>query len=80
MFISGLIYVIGGMNGMGMEVGTVFSYNPVTREWTTLTPLRRERAYVGLTVLDDQIYVVGGWNESQAALASVECYSIKEVC
>ena len=60
---AGLIYLLGGTNELGAEVRHCASYNPVTREWTSLSPLSVERAYVGVTVLDDHIYVCGGWNE-----------------
>lgn len=37
------------------------------------------RAYLGVAALNDCIYAVGGWNESQDALATVERYSFEEV-
>ena len=79
MSLSGLIYLVGGTNDLGAEVRHNVSYNPVTREWTTLSPMYVERAYVGVTALDDHIYVVGGWNETKAALRSAEVYSIQDV-
>ncbi|XP_064476473.1 actin-binding protein IPP-like [Ornithodoros turicata] len=74
---QGLIYVIGGYNDH-MELNLVECFNPVTHEWTTLAPLRTKRAYVGVGVLHDHIYAVGGSNDRNTALATVERYSIEE--
>ncbi|KAG0442862.1 hypothetical protein HPB47_015542 [Ixodes persulcatus] len=75
---TGLIYVIGGYNDLNAELDLVECFNPVTGEWKTLAPLRIRRAYVGLAVLHDHIYAVGGSNDRVPALASVERYSIEE--
>lgn len=37
------------------------------------------RAYLGVAALNDCIYSVGGWNETQDALHTVEKYSFEEV-
>ena len=76
----GLIYIVGGMSELGVELRTLESYNPVTKEWRQLARMATPRAYVGVAVLDDCIYAVGGWNETRRALRTVERYSIEEVC
>ena len=78
-FVSGLVYVIGGINELGSELATTESYNPVTKEWQRLAKLQFPRAYVGLAALNGYIYAVGGWNETKGALDSVERYSIEGV-
>ena len=67
------------MSELGVELRTVESYNPVTKEWRQLARMATPRAYVGVAVLDDYIYAVGGWNETRRALRTVERYSIEEV-
>ena len=77
--VLGLIYIVGGMSELGVELRTVESYNPITKEWRQLARMATPRAYVGVAVLDDYIYAVGGWNETRRALRTVERYSIEEV-
>ncbi|KAH3694018.1 hypothetical protein DPMN_081457 [Dreissena polymorpha] len=48
------------------------SFNPVTKEWATLPDLKTKRSYTAVAVLDDCLYAVGGWNETDGALNSVE--------
>ena len=67
------------MSELGVELRTLESYNPVTKEWRQLARMATPRAYVGVAVLDDCIYAVGGWNETRRALRTVERYSIEEV-
>ena len=67
------------MSELGVELRTLVSYNPVTKEWRQLARMATPRAYVGVAVLDDCIYAVGGWNETRRALRTVERYSIEEV-
>ena len=67
------------MSELGVELRTLELYNPVTKEWRQLARMATPRAYVGVAVLDDCIYAVGGWNETRRALRTVERYSIEEV-
>uniref|UniRef100_A0A8B9TSH2 Actin-binding protein IPP n=1 Tax=Anas platyrhynchos TaxID=8839 RepID=A0A8B9TSH2_ANAPL len=64
---QGLIYVVGGISNEGVELRSV-----------ELPPMGTRRAYLGVVALNDSIYAVGGWNESQDALATVERYSFEE--
>ncbi len=77
--VAGLLYVVGGMSELGVELRTVEAYNPVTQEWRQLARMATPRAYVGVAVLDDYIYAVGGWNEARRALRTAERYSIEQV-
>ena len=76
---AGLVYVMGGLNDMGLEMKMMESFNPVTQEWQTLCSMNERRAHVGVAGLDNYIYVMGGWNEHDGALSSAERYSIEEV-
>src|SRR6218665_2292352 len=75
----GLIYLIGGISEIGVELSAVDCYNPITSEWTRLSPLLSKRAYVGVACLDGCIYAVGGLNDAKEALATAEKYSVEEV-
>lgn len=64
---------------MGIELKRVESYNPVTHEWSKLASLSNARAYIGAAVLDGHIYAVGGRNDHDGTLATVEKYNIEQV-
>ena len=78
--ISGLIYLAGGISDMSTDLSLVESYNPVTKEWLELPKMMTKRAYVGLVVLEDMLYAVGGWNQDLGALDTVERYNFQTVC
>jgi kelch-like protein 10 len=78
-YYSGLIYLAGGLNELNVELKSVDCYNPVIKQWTTVASMKTKRAYFGLVVLNGYLYAVGGWNEHDGALASVEKYSADEV-
>ena len=79
LFLAGLIYVVGGSNDLSEELKSVECYNPITKEWITLPEMIVKRAYPGVVILDDYLYAVGGWNESEGALNSVERLSLTAV-
>lgn len=76
---DGLIYIIGGLCELNEAMDMVESFNPVTGEWNLLARLITPRAHVGVCLLRDHIYAVGGTNSSRPCLSSVERYSIEEV-
>ena len=78
-FISGLMYVVGGSNDLSEELTSVESFNPVTKEWTSLADMNVKRSYAAVAVLNDCLYAVGGWNETDGALKSVEKLSFSKV-
>ena len=53
------IYVVGGVTPQGVSNITM-SYDPVTKEWDTLSPMPTPREHLASAVLDSLIYVVGG--------------------
>lgn len=77
---QGLVYLIGGISELGIELCTVDCYNPITNGWTSLSPMATKRAYAGVSFLDGCIYVVGGLSDSKDALSTVEKYSVEENC
>ena len=52
-------------------------YDPTTDSWTFVSQLSGVRDAVGLSVLDDRIYAVGGYNGSQN-MDTVEVYDPEE--
>ena len=74
-----LIYVVGGFSDSSTELKLCHQYNPVTRGWERLLSMRTRRAYVGLAAMDGFLYAVGGWNEHDGSLSSVEKYCIETV-
>jgi len=78
-YIVGLVYIVGGLNEMNVELQSVDVYNPVTERWTQATDMQTKRAYVGVSAVNGFIYAVGGWTEKDGALATVEKYSITKV-
>ena len=73
------IYVVGGTSDLGVELDIVECYTPSLRDWKRLSHLAVNRAYVGVVALEGCIYAVGGWNEQDGALKSVEKYCVEEV-
>ncbi|KAF5283175.1 hypothetical protein FQR65_LT02687 [Abscondita terminalis] len=73
----GLIYLVGGCTEFQRFSQDLLSYNPVTGEWNTLQSMSVARSQMGVAVLDDYLYVVGGNNKSQV-LSSVERYSFRK--
>jgi N-acetylneuraminic acid mutarotase len=53
------IYVIGGLkSGNGLDLNQI--YNPQTDSWTTGTPMPTARYNLGLAVINDTVYAMGG--------------------
>lgn len=77
--VPGLIYIVGGIGNEGIELCSVEVYDPISKRWSALPAMGTRRAYLSAAALNDCIYAVGGWNETQDALQSVEKYSFEEV-
>lgn len=50
-----------------------FRYDPKTDQWTIIAPISSPRDAVGVCVLGDKLYAVGGY-DGQQYLNDVECY------
>lgn len=70
---------MGGCTHSRRHLQDLVSYNPVTGEFTPLVPMLEPRSQMGVTVLDDYLYVVGGTNKHNEVLQSVERYSFEKV-
>ncbi|KAI8509832.1 Kelch-like H-associated protein 1 [Branchiostoma belcheri] len=61
--VHGFFYVIGGRNNSpdgNMDSNSLEGYNPYTNSWQSYTPMSIPRNRVGVGVIDDYIYAVGG--------------------
>ncbi|XP_033738171.1 actin-binding protein IPP-like [Pecten maximus] len=74
------IYVIGGNKQSdewrwsdGVTVPTVEKFDTLTMDWTSMSDMQFSRSSHGAVVLNGQIYVVGGENDSLIC-DNVECY------
>ncbi|XP_043992050.1 kelch-like protein 31 [Gambusia affinis] len=62
-------YVIGGsqLGGRGerVDVLVVESYNPHSGQWSYCAPLHTGVSTAGISILNNKIYLLGGWNEGE---------------
>ena len=68
---NGKLYVTGGL-GNGRPLKSVECFDPTTRVWTTIAPMNEAREQLGLAVLGDKLYAIGGDGLS----SSVECLDL----
>lgn len=76
---DGLIYMVGGCTQHQRHLCDLFSYNPVTGEWSRLPSMSVARSQMGVAVLNGCLYVVGGTDRHNEVLNSVERFSFKDV-
>ena len=63
--LNGLIYVIGGFQGVSnLPTAEVRTYDPTTKLWGDEAPLPRPRGGHAAVVLDGKVHVFGGGNSS----------------
>ncbi|HEU0210253.1 MAG TPA: putative Ig domain-containing protein [Candidatus Udaeobacter sp.] len=75
--INGIMYVVGGQTGCGGAVATVDSYATGTDTWSSAPrdlPQRRARYAMGVGVVDNVLYAIGGNNTSDTATDFVDAY------
>jgi len=54
------IYVVGGNYGLNIATNLTQVYDPVTDMWSTGTPMPTPRYGLGVAVVNDELYVIGG--------------------
>lgn len=52
---------------------SVECFNPITNEWTTITPMSQPRTGLSVAVLNGLLYAVGG-HDGSGYLGLVQCY------
>ncbi|XP_077295650.1 kelch-like protein 28 isoform X2 [Arctopsyche grandis] len=67
------LITMGGVTG-GKTTNKVSCFDIVTKETTELKAMQQERQSFAATVIDDQVFVIGGWNNK--AMNSVERYDL----
>ena len=70
-----LFLQVGGFSGTE-RLNTVEAYNPVTNQWRLLPSMINRRSNFGIAVLDEQIFVAGGYNGFNTTTAA-EKFSAK---
>ena len=79
--VSGELLLIGGatINADGgiKCIEDIEKYSPSTDTWVTITTMKTPRAEFGCAILDDRIFVAGGYNwDRSERLSSVECLNL----
>ena len=73
------IYVIGGHDQVGSDVGIVEIYDPLLDSWSEGAPMPTVRHHYATAVVDSLIYVIGGrigyWGDILTLIGAVEAYS-----
>lgn len=65
--IGDYVYVAGGINNNATEIGDVSRYDIVNNSWSALTALPDTYSGSGSAVLNDQLYMVGGFKNAAAS-------------
>lgn len=65
-----LLFSVGGWCS-GDAISSVEKYDPQTNEWRLVAPMSKRRCGVGVAVLNDLLYAVGG-HDGQSYLNSIE--------
>jgi hypothetical protein len=66
----GVLLAVGGWCS-GDAISSVEKYEPQTNEWRLVAPMSKRRCGVGVAVLNDLLYAVGG-HDGQSYLNSIE--------
>ena len=75
-----MLYIIGGRNNTpagNIDTPSVDRYDPLRDEWKPMAPLSVPRNRLGVAVVDDCIYAIGGGN-GNTCHTSVEKYDAKQ--
>ncbi|XP_061597320.1 kelch-like protein 31 [Cololabis saira] len=67
--LGGKVYVVGGSQlgpgGERVDVLSVEVFSPESGAWSRAAPLRLGVSTAGLSVLNDTLFLLGGWNEAE---------------
>ena len=56
-----MVYAVGGFNG-SLRVRTVDVYDPIRNMWSSVASMEARRSTLGVAVLNNRIYAVGGFD------------------
>lgn len=68
-----MLFAVGGWCS-GDAIASVEKFDPQSMEWKMVAPMSKRRCGVGVAVLNDLLYAVGG-HDGQSYLNSIERYS-----
>ena len=71
--VDGILYAIGGYNGIRWGVTSVEAYDPVKNRWTTKADMPTARHALSASAVDGIIYAIGG-GEWDNVLSTTEAY------
>lgn len=71
--VGAYLYAVGGFGGASW-LRSLERFDPLTNQWTLLTPMSVARSSFGITVCNGRIYVVGG-SDGVHMLATVEKFN-----
>ena len=80
--INNYLYVLGTRRSSSEEYRTCYRFSPRTLEWTQLAPLINDRSRFGLALIQNHIYIFGGFEgfkrSNRVYLNTIERYSIEQ--
>ncbi|AXQ30871.1 kelch repeat-containing protein [Solimonas sp. K1W22B-7] len=60
--LDGDIYVVGGMDGLGLTLASAIAYDPASDSWREIAPLPKPIHHPGVAAANGRLYVLGGFN------------------
>lgn len=79
--INNYLYVLGTRKSASEEYLTCYRFSPLTLEWTQLASLLHDRSRFGAAVVDNYIYIFGGFEgfkrSNRVYLNTIDRYSIE---
>ena len=73
---KGMIYIFGGRTTTaGSGITTVRRYDPSSNQWSNMSSMSTARFGCSAAVINDKIYVVGGFTSGTTATTAVEVYN-----
>lgn len=69
---DGLFYTLGGFDDRGRPTYAARAYNPVADTWRDLPPLSAPRHHVGVSVVGDTLFALGGFQGVPPVWAAVD--------
>ena len=71
--VIGVIYAVGGQTKSGNSLSTVEVYDPITGRWRDAEAMSMLRSRVGVAVMKNRLYAIGGYNGTER-LNTVEVF------
>mmetsp|Transcript_15989 Transcript_15989/g.16114 ORF Transcript_15989/g.16114 Transcript_15989/m.16114 type:complete len:412 (+) Transcript_15989:90-1325(+) len=69
------LYILGG-GGFHSNLSTCEAYNPLTNQYSPISPMNTARHALSACTLSHYVYAIGGWENGSTCVNTVECYDI----